>query len=398
MFGTGLFAPIYQRLTSNGLIRASFKAAGNDEVAKLRVELEAVRAELETVKANVRYSVNREVCLCRHADFVLYQYNDDWASKSMLADERWRHLVGVTLDEAHSCVEAAIEKRSRHKIDSMAAVRDHWSSPDVHHYNAIHRGILACLSAAGRDASFIDIGGNTGDTALFAADTLIRLGSQSHVWCFEPGPIFELARASVWLNRLSDRIEVINAAASEHDGFTPMRIMVGHSESGSIAGIDQHYPDLPVGETRMVKTIRLDTYFANRPERQLYLKIDAEGHDFSVVRGAKNLIADGRVPALHMEITPKYMREQDRALLADLCSRYRLYNLRTIDVAGSFDRFQPIAAAEIPAFLDRAATFHGWVDAALIDIDFAQSEPFKLLARTHPVDGAKDAEPALAAP
>ena len=353
-----------------------------------RGEINQSRGELAATKAIVSYVLNRDVCLVQNGPFFLYQFRDDWASQSMLADPRWRHLVDIPIDEAQRSIATVVEQRAHARMDSSSVLREYWSATDRGHHNAIHRALLACLTSTGRDVHFVDVGGNTGDTALYAVDTQIRLGSQAHAFCFEPGPVFELARANIWLNRMGDRIEMINAAASDSDGYIPMRIMVGHSESGSIAGINKHYSELPVGETRMVQTVQLDTYFASRGELDFYLKIDAEGHDFSVIRGAQKLIDARRVPTIHLEVTPKYMGEAERQLLLQCCDRYALFNLRTLDATGAFDQLERISPDDFSEFMTRTANFHGWTDVALIDNALADSAPFDALLRDRYAPGA----------
>ena len=71
-----------------------------------------------------------------------------------------------------------------------------------------------------------------------------------------------------------------NLAASDIEGYVPMQILIGHTESGSIGGISAHY-DLPLGETRFVRSVRLDEFLPN-DGRPYYLKVDAEGVDFAV--------------------------------------------------------------------------------------------------------------------
>lgn len=338
------------------------------------------RSEIDALKAAVKYTINREVSLINHGRFVYYQFSDDaLVRNTIIRSAQYKNLV-IDLKQARQNVDAAISTRVPSSLDANEVIQSHWSSPDAIHYNSIHRALLACIKASGRTVDFIDVGANIGDTAMFAVDVMIRLGIKGNVYSFEPGPVFELARANIWLNRLNDQIEVVHAAASDVDGYVPMRIIVGHSESGSIAGIDQHYPDLPVGETRMVRAVKIDTFFAGRAHSDLYLKIDAEGHDFQVVRGAKGLIDAGRIPIIHFELTPKYMQEGDREVLEACYQRYKLFNLRTLDVAGSFNRFDEIQPNEITDFLQRAANFHGWTDAVLISHDLAGAEAIRTLA------------------
>jgi Methyltransferase FkbM domain len=153
-----------------------------------------------------------------------------------------------------------------------------------------------------------------------------------------------------------------------------MQIMVGHAESGSIGGISAHY-DIPVGETRFVRAARLDAFLPN-DGRSYFIKIDAEGVDFAVVRGAAGLIASGHAPILTLEFTPKYNSPADMDTARRLMTDYAMFSLRGLDHAGHFDCFDPISAEGFDTWVAAvAASPHGWADVAYVSRGLLDTAP-----------------------
>ena len=179
--------------------------------------------------------------------FPRYFFREDAALKGMAADGP-KPYVDMSLQAARALVADRIANRRHRSLDEV--VCSFWSDFNKHDYNAMHTPMLAALHGAGVPADFVDVGANVGDTAMAAAEAIETLGLDASVHSFEPGPVFELTRANVSLNRLGRRISVHNLAASDIDGYLPMQVLIGHTESGSIGGISTHY-DLPLGETRL---------------------------------------------------------------------------------------------------------------------------------------------------
>jgi FkbM family methyltransferase len=259
-------------------------------------------------------------------------------------------------------------------MTSHNLIATYWATFNKHGYNEIHPPLLALLHEVGRTSDFVDVGANVGDTAMGVSEAIETLGLNTHVHSFEPGPIFDLARANIALNQLDERISLHRVAASDSIGYLPMHIMVGHTESGSVGGISAHY-DIPVGETRFVRAARLDAFLPD-DGRSYCIKIDAEGVDFAVIRGAAGLIASGRAPILTLEFTPKYNLPADMDTARSLLTDYAMFNLRGIDHAGHFDCFDPVSAEEFDAWVAAvAASPHGWTDVAYVSRGLLDTAP-----------------------
>lgn len=341
------------------------------EIERLGGRLRDVEARLGQLTELAAHTVVRDVGIAFFMGFPSYFFRQDAAFRSMLAGGP-NEYIDMSREAAQALVAARIANRRRCSANEV--VRSYWSSFNKYDYNALHTPMLAALHEAGVPADFVDVGANVGDTAMAAAEAIEMLGLDASVHSFEPGPVFELARANISLNGLDRRSIVHNVAAGDTSGYLPMQILIGHTESGSVGSILAHY-DLPLGETRIVRTVRLDEFLPN-DGRSYLIKIDAEGVDFAVVRGASGLIDSGRAPIITLEFMPKYLSSADLATMRALLRDYSLFNLRGLDHGGHFDRFDPVPQESFDTWADAvAASPHGWSDVVLVSRQLVDSAP-----------------------
>ncbi len=112
-----------------------------------------------------------------------------------------------------------------------------------------------------------DVGANVGFYSLLAARKAAK------VIAFEPLPEnLSYLRRHVELNRLQERIRVFPVAASDHDGTPLFSVVPGNRSEGSL----RPNGNLPV------QTMRLD----NVEIVPDLIKIDVEGNEYEVLRGA----------------------------------------------------------------------------------------------------------------
>lgn len=180
-----------------------------------------------------------------------------------------------------------------------------------------------------RKSNAIDVGGNTGLYAFY----LSRLARKVHV--FEPNPI-----CLDQIARIKRRNMVIhNLALSNHSGEAIMRFDPNNTGIGTIEGanrLDQNSGIRRIVE-QSVKICPLDDLGL---ENISFIKIDVEGHEPSVLRGAIRLLGTEK-PILLIEIenrhNPHSFEEIDRLLAGLGYSAWRL----------SRDRLVPVRAAEV---------------------------------------------------
>ena len=137
----------------------------------------------------------------------------------------------------------------------------------------------------------IDVGANIGQYTTRLAQLV---GCAGRVIAFEPVPqTFELLAANVALLP-SRNVTLLNAAASDQSGLAGM--VVPKHESGLDSFYQAHLSDRRAELEVMRLTI--DALSIMHPVK--LVKVDAEGHELSVVRGMERLLRTSR-PALIIE-------------------------------------------------------------------------------------------------
>lgn len=142
-----------------------------------------------------------------------------------------------------------------------------------------------------RGGGFVDVGANAGDFSVWAA----RCGGpDTRVLAIEAEP--ENARwlqRTVELNRLGSQVSVVQVAASDSDGETEL-ILTDWNGTHSIVENELHH-EIEMFRPRgrvTVATRRLDDLIRESPlPRVDMVKIDVEGAELVVLRGAPELLA-----------------------------------------------------------------------------------------------------------
>lgn len=145
-----------------------------------------------------------------------------------------------------------------------------------------------------RNAGSVDVGGNAGHYAYY----LSRLTRQVHV--FEPNPVC-LAQ----LRRIRRRNMVFHdVALSDRSGTAIMRFDPGNTGVGTIetANLLDNNPGIKAVVEREVSICRLDGL---NLRDIAFMKIDVEGHEPAVLRGAVGLIGSQK-PILLIEIERRH--------------------------------------------------------------------------------------------
>lgn len=134
--------------------------------------------------------------------------------------------------------------------------------------------------------TFADVGANIGLHSVLASRAV---GEEGHVFAFEP----EARNHALLIRNLEangcTNVTVMQAAVGEHSGTMPLYLAPGgsigtHSLLGSSRDAEPAREEVPV--------IRLDEYFKTAGRRLDVLKVDVEGYEGFVLRGAKRLLAD----------------------------------------------------------------------------------------------------------
>jgi len=122
-----------------------------------------------------------------------------------------------------------------------------------------------------------------------------RVGANGRVVAFEPNPeSHALLRSHVELNTLTDRVELHQLAVGAEEGVVALTV-----NRGSMAAITQRTDSSTVS----VRCVRLDDVWGDRPLD--VLKIDVEGYEEQVLRGATRLLSRQERPrVIFIEVHP----------------------------------------------------------------------------------------------
>ncbi len=141
----------------------------------------------------------------------------------------------------------------------------------------------------------VDAGANFGLHALLAG---VLVGSKGAVRAFEPIPAnFERLKHHIRLNKLENVVKAIPSAVSDSRDPT-LQMFSGAEELGVTASLRQSG-----GNTRgsWVPNTRLDDCLPDLPPPVRLIKIDVEGAELSVLRGAEKLL-QAHHPVLVIEV------------------------------------------------------------------------------------------------
>jgi FkbM family methyltransferase len=185
-----------------------------------------------------------------------------------------------------------------------------------------HRNVAAAIAPETPSRVWIDVGAHRGEHSRQAAVEDPALVVQA----FEPLPtMYEKLRHG------PANYVVHPMAVSDHDGMAPFRInsysaassLLPLDETARAAWIDGNL--LQEQREIIVPTVRLDTFMAEAGITEVeFLKVDAQGGDYAVIRSAGDRLRDIRRITLEVAVTPRqlYRGAADKAsIVAFLFSR-----------------------------------------------------------------------------
>jgi FkbM family methyltransferase len=145
------------------------------------------------------------------------------------------------------------------------------------------------------DMVFVDVGANIGYFTCLAA-AYIRDSGRGRVFAFEPNPrLVPLLRRNAEINWSLAPITIHPCAVGDTAGTASLQIPEGHAVNATFSDYHGEHAHHSVE----VEVVRLDDVLPKDLAVD-FLKIDVEGHELSVLRGAANVIA--RSPAIRIVI------------------------------------------------------------------------------------------------
>jgi FkbM family methyltransferase len=167
-------------------------------------------------------------------------------------------------------------------------------------------------------AVVFDIGANYG---LFGWQALRRVGPQGRVVFFEPNPVVAARlRQNLETNEVSNAV-LIEKAVSECPGSSTLQVPP-RGQSG-LASLNADGSALPGWRPHPVECVSVDDFVSASGLRPTLLKIDVEGHELSVLRGAEETLQSCRpVLMLEMEVLAQDPGEGAAKELLTLLARH----------------------------------------------------------------------------
>lgn len=164
------------------------------------------------------------------------------------------------------------------------------------------------------DTVFLDIGANIGYFSIAIGN---RLGPNGRVLAFEPHPsLVNLLERSIQLNSLENVIQIQQCALSDHEGTLDLFYPEGHLGQGSSTRtFDEH------GYSLSAPAHRLDDLLPEGLAVDL-VKIDVEGHELSVLRGMRGVLA--RSPNIKILFEKLEASSQESSEIASLLGEFGL--------------------------------------------------------------------------
>lgn len=179
--------------------------------------------------------------------------------------------------------------------------------------------VFRSLLAPGQTA--IDVGANSGFiTAMFAS----LVGPEGRVLAFEPsGPVYEKLTKTIAANGLT-QVVPFNFGCGAAASVERLHRVSKSSGNSSILGNG--------GDSIDIRVERLDDIDEAWRDRTALLKVDTEGYEPQVLRGAERLIAEHR-PIIYLEMGGAYVDStlESIALLKD--AGYGVDHVATLDWA-----------------------------------------------------------------
>lgn len=138
-----------------------------------------------------------------------------------------------------------------------------------------------------RAGTFVDIGTNVGNHALYAA---LFLGAD-HVLCFEPNPpVADILELNIALNKLDPKVTVHRVGLSDQPGLATMAVPRGNLGAGKV---------VKTADDGSIEIVRGDEILAKCSVD--FIKLDTEGLEIEVLQGLQETITRCR-PVLFVEV------------------------------------------------------------------------------------------------
>ena len=148
---------------------------------------------------------------------------------------------------------------------------------------------------------FLDIGANVGSYAILASGVC-----GATTWAFEPDPnTVRSLKRNVAINDLDELVTVYELALGGTEGEVPFTIGQDTGNRVTTSSGEKN--------VRMVSQQRLDALIGGDPQSIMMIKMDVEGYEEEVLRGAEALLANECLKIIDIEWPTSWIREALRS-------------------------------------------------------------------------------------
>jgi FkbM family methyltransferase len=175
----------------------------------------------------------------------------------------------------------------------------------------------------------LDVGAHIG---FFTMQLAAMVGPSGRVYAFEPfDENAELLERSVAENRFGERVVFTRAAVGAASGSVTLTFAAETLNSGGAYLLRDGAAPLTGNIARQVPLIALDQLTLPRPVR--FIKMDVEGAEPQVLRGAERLLSNDR-PVILSELHPIQLRRASGTTADDFLAQVRRLGYRAQDLSG----------------------------------------------------------------
>ncbi len=244
-------------------------------------------------------------------------------------------------------------------------------------YEPIQPLLLLKLSFLAHSNIFMDIGANIGFYSLLMSEN----DAIKKIFSFEPSPETYLnLKANIQLNKLNKKIVPLEYAVSNEAKTCNFSMISSLSGANALEKSTIHAKDL-CQETIQVRSLKLDEEF-KYSHKKLVLKIDVEGGEEDVLKGARNLLTNNACLiqienfAQNSQTITDIFNEYGYKKLLHIKDDFYYTNDTCFDDIDLFETLQDIVGEYIDILKD--SSNYQKKNAQLINIDAILSDTIKL--------------------
>jgi FkbM family methyltransferase len=184
----------------------------------------------------------------------------------------------------------------------------------------------------------IDVGGHIG---FFTMHMAAAVGAAGRIYAFEPlDSNADLLERSIVENGFGDRVRFQRAAAGAAPGTATLTFPAETLNSGGAYLLRDGSAPLTGNRTQQVPRVALDALDLRRPVR--FIKMDVEGAEPQVLRGAARILAEDK-PVILSEVHPTQLERAsgvtgDQFLAQIAAFGYRAHRMEGGQIGAAFDR------------------------------------------------------------